>query len=44
MLGNGKNGGRGKLNVSDCEVGGSGKLIFDACSVHVLVQGVLRSL
>ena len=33
MLGNGKNGGNGKLNVSNCVVnrnGGSGKLIVDA--------------
>ena len=34
MLENGKNGGSGKLNVSDCVVDGSGtcKLSVDACT------------
>ena len=32
MLGNGKNGGSGKLNVFECVVGGSGKLSVDACT------------
>ena len=41
ILGNGKNGGIGKLNVSDSVVGRngrSGKLSVDACTcIHVLV-------
>ena len=32
MLGNGKNGGSGKMIVSECVVDGSSKLSVDACT------------
>ena len=43
MYGNGKNGGSGKLNVSDVVVGGSGKLSVNACTCTFKTSNVALS-